>query len=280
MARRWGNRFVGAVFGASLSVCLSLSAASAGAAPERVRALFDLIGLTAVIASTQDSVAALARSGELPPGGITDWWATASAQHFVPADLIDRYVTGTADLMGSSDVEDLIALFSAPFLLHVSGLETAQQTGFDRTDRARDGAEIVAALSRDNPDRLAAYRDMLSVMGSVDEAVLQTQKISFILIRTLAIGSGAQLDDGAILASLAAQEAEWRVSLEADLMALSAQTYAPLDDAAFARYLDVLKTPLVLGLYDKVSKATDPVITAEYEAFAKTLARLASAEKL
>lgn len=266
-----------------MSVCLaSPPAFASGASPDRVTQLFDLIGLSAVIENTQDNIGALAESGSLPPGPLSEWWGAAADQHFKPAVLKAAYVSGTAELMEDAEVEELITLFSSDFLLHISGLETAQQTGFGREERKAQGDRILAELADSNPDRVAQYHRMLEVMDTVDDAVFQTQKISFVVIRTLALQAtgGAPPDDTAILAMLAGQADEWRGSIAEEMLALSAQTYGDLDDAAFRRYMDILETPLVKGMYDKVGVAADRIIVEEFEGFAATLARLAGAQKL
>jgi len=266
----------------ALTVALSAGPLlAADASTERVSRLFDLIGLNALIDTTRDNIADIATTS-LPPGPLAQWWEEAAMQHFDGTQMKAQYAQITSENMSDADIEALITLYSSDFLLRVSGLETAQQTGFDDADAKRIGTRILAELREDNPERVARYEQMLTLMNTLDSAVLQTQKITFIMLRTLAINgaNGQTPDDAAIMALLQEQEEKWRTDMTASFMITTAHIYEALDDAQFAAYVEVLEKPLVRRMYDLVGSAGDAILLQEFERFAETLARMARAQKL
>ncbi|MGV6813200.1 MAG: hypothetical protein ACWA47_13205 [Brevirhabdus sp.] len=258
------------------------SARAQGADTARVKTLFDLIGLSALVEDTRASMQEIAEQTDFPKGPVADRWKEAAGRHFDPTWLRQKFVQDTAARMTADEVEELISLFSTDFALRVSGLETAQQTGFDSAERTEEGRKILARLWRQNPDRAESYNTLLEVMNSVEDALVQMQKVTFILIRSLALEgvAGQSLDDKDILAMLASRAPQMRQNILSGQLARAAHTYDALDDEEFDAYVALLELPLVQGMYDKVGDASQGVMLDEFEAFAETLARMARAEEL
>lgn len=271
--------------GLSAAFVICLLAPTGGAAADqagiaRVERLFDLIGLSVILDNAQDDIAAVARDNDFPPGPMTQWWSDAARQHFHSPRMKDETVAATSRILSAQQVEDLIEMFSSRFALMVSGLETARQTEFGPRKRKEEGEAILERLTREDPGRITGYSTIIARTNAVEDAVLQTQKMTFILLRTMMIQSGQQVDDAMLLAMLHGQEEDMRADIRAGLLARSAYTYDPLTSEEFERYLGMIETPLVMGFYEAVNAAASDVYFSEFEAFSQTLANLAEAEKL
>ncbi len=253
--------------------------ASQAQTSEKLRLTMMAIGADAWIESFAESM----RRSENPAAGEPDLgWRQAAEEIFIHEDIFADLMERMNGRMDESELDEILAFLATDIGRTVTKMEIDAQNPDIAAGVDMAGAQIVEDLKANDPDRLAAYRDMLKAVDGVDSGVATAMNMNFALLSGMAANGGGnvQMSEGEILSLLASQEPMIRESVERSSLENAAFTYRDLSDADFDVYVGFLTSPAGKKLYSVMNTTADDIMAERGRAFGARIIELQGLQEL
>ncbi len=149
-------------------------------------------------------------------------------------------------------------------------------------DKAATGADIVAELRADNPDRVAMFERMNRAIDASGTSLraLQEIQVRFLLAATSAGVIELRIDADELRAMIKSQEEEILVALKESALEGAAYTYQDFSDADIEDYTVALEQKEMQQVYELLNAVQYEITANRFEALAGRLVELGSGQDI
>jgi Uncharacterized protein conserved in bacteria (DUF2059) len=149
-------------------------------------------------------------------------------------------------------------------------------------DKAATGADIIAHLKADNPDRLAMFERMNRAIDASGSSLRAMQEVQ---IRFLLAAAGAgvielQVDADELRAMIRSQEGDFLAALQQSALEGAAYTYQGFSDTEVEDYTVALEQSEMQQVYELLNAVQFEITANRFEALASRLRELGSGQDI
>jgi len=181
--------------------------------------------------------------------------------------LDDEMLTHAAEFYASDLGQRLVAV------------ENASHMREDDDAKRAEGLDLLTGMTE---ARREVLRDMNAAVDSAGTGVRAVQEIQvrFLLAASYAGVLDYDLDEKALRALMAEDEAELRAQIEASALANAAVTYESLPTEDLRAYVEALEHPLMARVYELMNAVQYEIMANRFEVLAARMAELQPAQEL
>lgn len=152
----------------------------------------------------------------------------------------------------------------------------------DRTDKKTEGADLLADMQANDPERLAIIEAMLDAIGSDEDSLKAANEleIRFLMAAQHAGVIQLRVDEQGLRAAQAEQAEEIMKSMRLSGLANSAATYRDFSNDELQAYTDALNHPLMQEVYELMNAVQYEIMADRFEKVAERLAKMSPGQEL
>lgn len=149
-------------------------------------------------------------------------------------------------------------------------------------DTAAAGADMVAELKADNPERIAIFERMSRAINSPESGLRAVQEVQvrFLLAATAAGVIELRVDADELRAMIKSQEGEILDAMRESVLEGTAHTYQGFSNAEIEAYTTVLEQPQMQQVYELLNAVQYEITANRFEALASRMAEFTSGQDI
>ena len=262
---------------------VSFASVSAGAADrDRLQAFLQVTGFDVSLESIALSAEHAPDMLGMESGDFGDSWRAMAEQVFA-TDLMKTMALDMLSETLSDEMLDHAAGFYASDLgKRLVEVENASHMVEDDDVKRVEGEALIAEYGSGPDSRTIVLQELNQAVDSSGHGVRAVQELQ---IRFLMAASNAgvlenEIDEGALRAAMAEQEAELRQSISESSLLSAAYTYKDISDDDLAAYRDALSDPDMQQVYELMNAIQHEVMANRFETLASRMAGLRRGQDL
>ncbi len=252
------------------------------AARERVQAFLEVTGFDVAL----DGIALSAKNAPMMLGMQADEFGTDWAR--VATQVFDKDILRSTalDILEQTLSEEALAhaaeFYATPLGRRLVAVENASHTAESSEERIPVGRALVNEWVAEGSARI---RYLQRMNHAIDPSGIGVKAVQEIQIRFLMAASNAgvlenEIDEGALRALMAENEAKLRLSLNESALISAAYTYRDISDEDMAAYAEALEQPLMQEVYELLNAVQYEITASRFEILAHKLADLQPGQDL
>ena len=249
---------------------------------ERVQAFLQITGFDVAL----DSIALSARNAPMmlgmQAGDFGADWSRVAEQVFdrdtmrgIALDILEQTLTEEA-------LAHAAEFYATPLGQRLVTVENASHLSEDAATREEIGRAAINQWVAEGSPRIGYLQRMNQAIDVADSGVKAVQEIQF---RFLMAASNAgvlesEIDEGALRAVMAQNEADLRIRLKESGLISAAYTYRDISDDDLAAYADALEQPLMQEVYELLNAVQYEITAGRFEILAGKMAEMQPGQEL
>lgn len=252
------------------------------ASRERVQAFLQVTGFDVAL----DSIALSAKNAPMMLGMQEDDfgtdWARVAEEVFNKEALRAMALDILEQTLSEEALTHAVEFYASPLGQRLVKVENAAHAEGSAEERDKIGRALVNQWVADGSPRIGYLQRM---NHAIDPSGIGVKAVQEIQIRFLMAASNAgvlenEIDEGALRALMAENEAKLRLSLNESALISAAYTYRDISDEDLAAYAEALEQPLMQEVYELLNAVQYEITASRYEILARKLAELKPGQDL